>query len=70
MKNAVVTGSTKGIGYAIAKVLLADGYFVFLNYVADDKAAERAVMPDTRRIARNTLMQRRHGADFYIGEYR
>ena len=44
MKNAVVTGSTKGIGYAIAKVLLADGYFVFLNYVADDKAAGRSCL--------------------------
>lgn len=31
MKYAAVTGSTAGIGYAIAKRLIDEGYFVFLN---------------------------------------
>ena len=38
MKYAVVTGSTKGIGRAIAEMLLEDGYFVILNYSSDEKA--------------------------------
>lgn len=31
MKYAVVTGSSNGIGYAIAKSLISNGYFVFIN---------------------------------------
>ena len=38
MKHALVTGSTKGIGYAIAEKLIGRGYFVFLNYGHDDTA--------------------------------
>lgn len=40
MKYAVVTGSTKGIGKAIAVRLLKEGYFVIVNYSEDDEAAE------------------------------
>jgi len=40
MKYAIVTGSTKGIGKAIAVRLLEKGYFVILNYSKDDAAAE------------------------------
>lgn len=40
MKYAVVTGSTKGIGKAIAEKLLSEGWFVFINYARDDKSAE------------------------------
>lgn len=40
MKNAVVTGGTKGIGLAIAKMLLHEGYFVTLTYAHDTSAAE------------------------------
>ncbi len=39
MKYAIVTGSTKGIGKAIAARLLKEGYFVIVNYSKDDKAA-------------------------------
>lgn len=41
MKYAVVTGSTKGIGKAIACRLLKEGYYVFFNYSKDDDAAEK-----------------------------
>ena len=40
MKYAIVTGSTKGIGRAIAEALLEKGWFVFANYASDDKGAE------------------------------
>lgn len=39
MKNAIVTGGTKGIGLQIVKDLLAREYFVFLNYANDDQTA-------------------------------
>ena len=40
MRYAVVTGSTKGIGKAIADKLLSEDWFVFVNYSKDDKSAE------------------------------
>lgn len=43
MKYAVVTGSTKGIGRAIAEMLLKDNYYVFLNYDSDDNAKEEFI---------------------------
>lgn len=42
-KTAIVTGSTKGIGFAIASKLLEEGYFVFLNYASDQESAKSAV---------------------------
>jgi 3-oxoacyl-[acyl-carrier protein] reductase len=39
-KTAVITGSTKGIGRAIALRLLAQGYNVVLNYATDDVQAQ------------------------------
>lgn len=36
LKYALVTGSTKGIGYAIAHKLIECGWHVFLNYAHDD----------------------------------
>lgn len=38
-KAAIVTGSTKGIGKAIALNLIEKGYFVYINYFHDEKAA-------------------------------
>lgn len=40
MKYAVVTGSTKGIGKAIAVKLINEGWFVIVNYSNDDSAAD------------------------------
>lgn len=40
MKHAVITGSTKGIGEAVALRLLGEGVHVIGNYSSDDGAAE------------------------------
>ena len=39
MKNAIVTGATKGIGLAIARMLLSEGYSVTVTYAHDDQSA-------------------------------
>jgi NAD(P)-dependent dehydrogenase (short-subunit alcohol dehydrogenase family) len=39
-KTAVITGSTKGIGRAIAYRLLREHYNIVLNYASDDKQAQ------------------------------
>ena len=41
MKNAIVTGGTRGIGLAIASMLLEEGYFVTVTYAHDDESADR-----------------------------
>ena len=40
MKRALVTGGTKGIGLAVSKMLLHEGYFVTVTYARDAAAAE------------------------------
>lgn len=42
MKNAIVTGATKGIGLAVAAMLLSEGYHVTVTYAHDEASAERA----------------------------
>lgn len=39
-KKILITGGTKGIGYAIAECLVASGYDVLLTYASDDKHAQ------------------------------
>ena len=40
-KKALVTGSTQGIGYAIAKVLIENGADVFVHCSSDEEKAQR-----------------------------
>lgn len=40
MKYALVTGGTKGIGRAIAEKLMAEGFYVYINYAHDQEAVE------------------------------
>lgn len=42
-KIALVTGSSRGIGRAIAEGLAANGAAVVVNYVGNEKAAQEAV---------------------------
>ncbi|WP_287179592.1 SDR family NAD(P)-dependent oxidoreductase, partial [Mesorhizobium sp.] len=42
-KTALVTGSSRGIGRAIAEGLAANGATVVVNYVGNEKAAQEAV---------------------------
>ena len=43
MKTAIVTGSSRGIGKAIALRLAKDGYNVTVNYVSNQRLAEEVV---------------------------
>ena len=40
MKNAIVTGATRGIGLATAEMLLKEGYFVTVTYAYDEPSVE------------------------------
>lgn len=40
MKQAIVTGGTQGIGLAITKMLLNEGYFVTITYAHNEVAAQ------------------------------
>ena len=53
MKNAIVTGATKGIGLAVAQMLLREGYHVVVTYAHDEKSAEecRAKQEDEKLIS-------------------
>jgi 3-oxoacyl-[acyl-carrier protein] reductase len=47
MKNAIVTGATRGIGLATAEMLLKEGYHVTLTYAYD----EDSVAPSIQRLS-------------------
>lgn len=54
---AVVTGSTSGIGRAIAERLLRHGYGVVLNYALDGERAE-AALSECRKISPDVMLVR------------
>lgn len=62
MKNAIVTGGTKGIGLAVAKMLLREGYHVTITYASDGVAAAKG-FEELRAISPNVEMWRADQAD-------
>ena len=40
MKNAIVTGATRGIGLAVAEMLLHEGYHVTVTYAYDEESVQ------------------------------
>ena len=40
MKNAIVTGATRGIGLAVAEMLLKEGYHVTVTYAYDEESVQ------------------------------
>lgn len=57
MKCALVTGSTKGIGRAIAEKLLEEGWFVIVNYAKDDDSAAEFARINARFADRFTILK-------------
>jgi len=62
MKNAIVTGGTKGIGLAIAKMLLSEGYHVTVTYANDGTAAGKG-LEELSAISPNVEIWRADQAD-------
>ena len=57
MRTAIVTGSSGGIGRAVAMRLLRAGYYVLLNYSSDREQAMRT-LADCEQISNRVLMEK------------
>ena len=55
--TAIVTGGSRGIGAAIAKLLGASGYSVAVNYAQDEAAAREVLAHLTRVGSRSVAIQ-------------
>lgn len=67
MKRALITGSTKGIGLAIAEKLIQKGYFVYMNYAHDDEAAASIGLSGERHRLIKADVSTAAGADALAG---
>ncbi|MDR0570656.1 MAG: SDR family oxidoreductase [Clostridiales Family XIII bacterium] len=63
MRKALVTGSTKGIGLAISRLLVEHGYFVYVNYAHDDAAVSSLGLDAARHRLIKADLSGKPGAD-------
>ncbi|MCM1108748.1 MAG: SDR family oxidoreductase [Clostridium sp.] len=74
MKTAVVTGGTKGIGRAVAELLLQRGWHVIANYAHDEAAAremrerQQTLWPESRLDVLQADQSRREGT-YSLADY-
>ena len=68
MKYALVTGSTKGIGLAIARKLVDNGFFVYMNYANDDEAAKKVDIKQEKCSIIKADLTNPAGAEILSGE--
>lgn len=70
MKYALVTGATKGIGYAISAALIDAGFFVYMNYAHDDAAAAAILFRQEQFSLLKADLSTQAGAEHLIDELR
>ena len=67
MRNAIVTGGSRGIGRAAALALAKDGCNILISYISNDEAAEKTAA-EVRALGVTALLFKGDVSDFSVAE--